>query len=221
MIRTNFITLTAVLGLAVASLPASAQQHETGQSEATAAEEAPGNPETNRQGMEMMHGDMKGHAMANDEGGCGKTMGGGMMPMMRKMHGGAGKGDTGAPSVVINIYPGGGMDMGGMGMQRGMMDDDRGMGPMRRGGREMGGGMTGGDGMMMHRGRGRDLDLSEGDVREMMNEHFAMMGRDDLELGTVTPIDDDLMNVEVATTEGREHHRMVVNRHTGAMMRAD
>lgn len=285
MFRSSLVALAAFLSLTATGLPAAAQQDQTDQPQATAPGPMAGM--MHRRGMGMMGEPGAACPFADDGATCGRMtdddmrgpgmMGGGMMPMMRMMHGGQGMGG-GTPSVIINIYPGGpmGMNMGGMGMGmmagpmmnrstgmgmgpgmgRGMSNGDMMMGGMGRGranimaddsdsdmfgpGRDayggmgmgmgrgmMGGGMMmgpmAGDGMQggMHRGRGRDLDLSEDDVREMMSEHFAMMGRDDLTVSTVSPIDDDLMSVDIATTDGQEHHRMVVNRHSGAMMRAD
>ncbi len=151
-------------------------------------------------------------------GGSGKGMMGGMMHGMMG-HGGMGMmGHGGAPAVVINIYPGGGMSMMGPGMG-GMMG--RGMGMMGQGGMGMMGGMMGsgqGMGMMGPAGEGTDRNLSADDVRQGMGAHMSRMGGG-LELGAVRELDDDLVDVEVTDQAGGPARRIIINRHTGAMMR--
>jgi hypothetical protein len=76
---------------------------------------------------------------------------------------------------------------------------------------------------MMDHGASADVDLkmSEDQVRSMMEKHLQRMAGSDLQVGQVTTIDDDLISTEILGEDGSSHGRMVVNRHSGAMMRAN
>ena len=127
-----------------------------------------------------------------------------------------------APTVVINIYAGGegattevGTAMRGHRMHHGMMSGgDGGRGMMGRHGRMMGHAMGKGDTAL-------EEDLSEDGVRTLMEKHLKAMGHSDLKVGQVALIDDDLASVQIVSAAGEPHHRMVVNRHTGQMMRVN
>ena len=164
------------------------------------------------------------HDGAEGEGaGMGGMMGRGGMGKMHGHHGGA-------PSVVINIYPGGGMSMmsgAGKGMmgQHGMMRGDR-MGMMGEGGMMSGGGMgmmrQGGmmsdGGMMMDRGQATDQQVTVEQVRERMAAMMERMGGG-MTLGEVKELDEDLIDAELTDASGSAAGRMIINRHSGAMMR--
>jgi len=228
MMRISLLAIVAVLGWSAASGVFAGEEAE-GEHEAHHAESEGAETEEGR--MSMMQG-----GGASGMEGMGK-----MHEMMAKMHGRKHGGASGT-TIIINIHPGGEVAMGRMG---GMMEDrgrmqmmqgegsgmgmmhgeGSGMGMMRRGEQDGGMGMMRGEGggMMagpMRRGTGEDLDLSADDVRARMEKHLAQMGRD-LTLGEIAPIDEDLISVEILTEGGEPHHRMVVNRHSGAMMRAN
>ncbi|MDP6517236.1 MAG: hypothetical protein QF926_11525 [Alphaproteobacteria bacterium] len=147
-----------------------------------------------------------------------------------KMHGAMMARQSG-PTVVINIYPGGAMTMSPMspmGMMGSGDESGKSMGMMGHG--KMGHGKMGhgkmGHGMMhgMKHGGGERFPqaLSAPGVRAMMEDHLAEMGRDQLKVGAVEIIDEDLAGVYIVDANNNEpDHRMVINRHTGAMMRAN
>ncbi len=154
--------------------------------------------------------------------GCPMMAGGkGMMGRDKGMMAGM-KGGQQAPTVVINIYAGGevattevGAARRGHWMHHGMMaGGDGGKGMMGRHGRMMGHAMGQGDTAL-------EEDLSEDGVRTLMEKHLKVMGHGDLKVGQVALIDDDLASVEIVTAADESHHRMVVNRHTGQMMRVN
>ncbi len=149
-------------------------------------------------------------------GGGKGMMAGGKGMMAAKM------GGQQAPTVVINIYAGGevattevGAGMRGHRMHHGMMaGGDGGKGMMGRHGSMMGHAKGQGDTALAE-------DLSEDGVRTLMEKHLKVMGHGDLKVGQVALIDDDLASVEIVTAADESHHRMVVNRHTGQMMRVN
>jgi hypothetical protein len=76
----------------------------------------------------------------------------------------------------------------------------------------------GGMGMMMGAaGQGTGLNLSADDVRQNMAAYMSGMGGGGM-LGAVSELDDDLIDVEINDGTADVVHRVIVNRHTGAMM---
>ena len=107
-----------------------------------------------------------------------------------------------APTVVINIYSGGGMGMD-------MMGHGGGMGMMGQGG-----------GMMMDGdSAATDRQITAVEVREHM---AGMVGRMNggWQVSEVEVLDQDLISAELTEADGTVVRRMIVNRHSGAMMRA-
>ena len=135
-----------------------------------------------------------------------------------------------APDVVINIYPGGGMDMMRGGMMSGRMGKmGHGGGMMGQGGMMSGGGkgMMGQGGMMSGRGMGmmdQGLDLAPDQkitvdqARERMTAMMERMGGV-MAIGEVKELDQDLIDAELTEPGGSPAGRMIINRHSGAMMR--
>lgn len=132
-----------------------------------------------------------------------------------------------APDVVINIYPGGGMDM----MRGDMMS--RHMAMMKQGGMMSGGnkghmggmmsdgmGMMGQGGMMMGEGEAsaEAQPVTVDQVRERMAAMMERMGGG-MAIGEVKELDEDLIDAELTDPSGAPAGRMIINRHSGAMMR--
>jgi hypothetical protein len=121
-----------------------------------------------------------------------------------------------APDVVINIYPGGGMEM-----MHGNRMSGGGMGNMMTGGMGMmmRGGMMSGDAMAMGRVSAPvDLQITVDQVRDHMAAMVTGMGGG-MQVGEVKVLDEDLIDVELTDAGGTMARRIVVNRHTGATMR--
>ena len=218
-----FVAATFVLSLASGAYAAQHEEHE--QHHPDQASEATGASEMTPQGG----GEGAGGGMMSG-GGAGMMQGGmgGMMGKhgrgMGKMHGRHGGHHGRGPSVVINIYPGGGMGM--MGHGGGMMSGGMGMmgqggGMMSGGGMDMmgqGGGMMSGGGMMRGQGAASDQPITADQARVRMTAMMARMGGG-MALGEVKELDEDLIDAELTDPGGASAGRMIMNRHSGAMMR--
>ena len=180
----------------------------------------------------MMHGD--GMEMMDH----GRTMMHHRMAMRSGHH-------NQGPAVIINIYPGGTVGMMGQGGM-GMMGRD-GMGMMGQGGMDMMGqggmDMMGQGGMDMMGQGGMDMMGQGGmDMMDMGRGHGGMVSGDSVDLdrrlsaddvhghmmermtggstvGEVTVLDDDVISAEIVDPDGAVAGRVIVNRHSGQMMR--
>ncbi len=150
-------------------------------------------------GMQMQGGG--GHMMRGDSPG-------GMMAHHQAMMG------SGAPTVVINIYPGGGVSM----QQMPMAGRHGGSGPMGGMMGQMGHGRMMSHGGMMEESAQHD-PVTVDSVRERLTARLGAMPQHGHHVGEITALDDDLINAEIVDDDGAVVRRIIFNRHTGESMR--